>query len=358
MPVTVVIMFNAQHESPRLWGMACCKKYPLTQDLVQAARKKGIVKTSAADILERRLAKFDHKVMLQRMMDQTVQGYAAPCRVHGACQTSTMLRKQSQLLHRAMMQAIKQQLKDRLPSAVVKDALISGDIAVAIRLPEEYASGGSTSSSSSDVSPPSLVQTKTCMVFLLPKVVLRPEYAIFLEMEVDFRKYTASLAVGPESFFAFKRSFDMAVELLSLSPASLWLNVLSYKPLYFGRRMGGAELIESESECVLPLQKLKHACWLPAYVGMYLPCNCESQSHCHCAVIRVLVQDSLQRLFTVSLSVSKRNNNEASQPTANNVSNQSVMFKLALQPRSPHSIEFEALPKRSPEFAVSQGSTV
>ena len=220
--------------------MQCSRQYPLTGELVQQAKSQGLTKCAASETLERKLPTFDHKPMLQCAMDQTVREYEAPCWVQGGCRKSTV-HGSKQLLHRSLMQSIKGQLQKRLPSNVVKDVLISGDVVVAIRFPENdlESESKSKSASSSRTCPVPLVPSRSSRIFFLPKVVLRPEYAIFMELDVDYLKQTATFQTDPETGFAICRSMDLAAELLSLSPppTALWLHVLKYTTQSLGRSL-------------------------------------------------------------------------------------------------------------------------
>lgn len=222
----------------RLWNMQCSHQYPVTGQTVQQAIQQGLTKCSASETLETTLPTFDHKPMLQCAMDQTVQEYEAPCWVQGVCRKSSV-HSSSQLLHRSLMQSIKGQLQKRLPSKVVKVVLISGDVVVAIRFPQNELESKSKSASSSTTRPVPLVPSRSCRIFFLPKVVLRPEYAIFMELDVDYVKQTATFKTDQETGFAICRSGELAAELLSLSPppTALWLNILKYTAQSLGRSL-------------------------------------------------------------------------------------------------------------------------
>ena len=214
--------------------MRCSSEFPLTANDVIAAKAHGLNKTNAPSFLDEKIPSFDHKPVVQSMMDKGVQSYRSPCWLSGMCREKSKLRQSSALLHRSLLQQIKQQLRGMLPSSSVKDALISGDIAVAIRFPEASSAGASSSSSSA---PPPLPRVH-CRVFLLSKVVLRPEYAVMMEMDVDMDLRIARLRKDQETGLATACSFDAAHDLLTQFPAaasaSMWVNVLRHKPLLPG----------------------------------------------------------------------------------------------------------------------------
>lgn len=222
--------------------MSCSTELPLTDDALLEARARGFNKTSAPNTMASKIPPFDHKPLLQTMMDQRVQSYQSPCWTSGVCKQKGILRRNSSLLHRSLMQAIKKQLQGLLPKAQVKDALISGDVAVAIRFPEVSGDSGGASSSSSTAPPPRA--SCDCRVFLLAKTVLRPEYGVFMEMDVDMAQRQASLRAHPDTGISCICSFDLAADLLNnLPPASsLWVNVLVHKPVLLGLCLGQAGL--------------------------------------------------------------------------------------------------------------------
>ena len=211
----------------RLWQMKATEEHPLTPDLVLGAKKKGLNKTAATSMLSKQVPTFDHHALFQCKIDKTVQGYVQPCWVRGVCRQKSQLYKDSTLLHRSMMQGIKQELRGMLPTTAVKDFLVSGDTAVAIRFPE-----GSGSSSSSSSAPPPILR-----LFLLPKVVLRPEFAVLIEMQPDdVHQGRACVKSHPDTGVQLITSFDLAAELLGISPrpTSIYLNVLRHTPWFLG----------------------------------------------------------------------------------------------------------------------------
>ena len=213
--------------------MACSDEFPITPGVVLSAKTQGLRKTNAPTLLAEMVPTFDHKPMVQSLMDKAVKSYQPPCWMSGMRkEVSGKLHSSALLLHRSLLNGIKQQLRDMLPSRSLKDALVSGDMAVAIRFPE--APGGSSSSASSDPMPP--VPGKSVRIFLLSKVVLRPEFAVMMEMDVDMKSRTASLRADGQTGISCASSFDVACGLLSQSPSfattPMWVNVLVRKPLF------------------------------------------------------------------------------------------------------------------------------
>ena len=212
--------------------MPCSEESPLLPEMVLKAKSAGLNKMNAPGFLERELVPFDHQPILQSIMDSATRWYEGSCWHHGCCKKQELLHQSSKLLRKSMMQSIKQQLRAKLPSSSVKDVLISGDLAIAIRFPAAESAGGGSSSSSSAAP---VVPASRSRLFLLPKVVLRPEYAVFMEMTPDFETMTGRLLVNPDSGVHCARSMDVVVDLLKSSPASLWINVLEYTNVFLDK---------------------------------------------------------------------------------------------------------------------------
>ena len=223
----------------RLWDMQFSdgQEFPLTSEMVLEAKARGLCKHTAHTVLARELVTFDHRPVLQSVMDSATTSYETPCWVMGCCQKKEWLCRNSKLFHRSMMQSMKKQLQSRLPKAIAKDFLRSGDVVIAIHFPGQSpapAASSSSSSSSSSHCHPSSSDGKGSRFFLVPKVVLKPEYAILMELDFNAKNNTASLQAHPESgIFSITRSIDLAVELLSETrpPTSLWLSVLHHNPV-------------------------------------------------------------------------------------------------------------------------------
>ena len=192
--------------------MKCSEEYPLTEDLVMAAKARGLHKSSAPKRLDEELVTFNHRPLMQTVMDSAVRSYQSPCGTAGCCKRNEVLRGSSNLLHRSFFQRLKRVLD--------KECFISGDVVVALRFPEDGIA----------------LPNADTRIFMIPKVVLKPECAVLIEMDANWKDNTASLRPHAKTGVCCTRSIDLAVELLNLSPAptSLWLNVLAHTPVLLG----------------------------------------------------------------------------------------------------------------------------
>ena len=212
--------------------------------MVMDGKAKGLNKTNAADVLQRNLPVYDHNPLLQRAMSQVSSKYLPACWVHGICRQNKQKRKQCETLHRTLMKGIKEQIAGFVPEASAKDYLVSGDLVVAIRFPAHKADSTSSSSSAgpTDSDPP------VCKIFAVPKVTLRPEGAVFIEMDmvVDFSgpkpiiRATLQHNDATGLNFCFSTEFCASV-LLEESPGSgqpIWIKVLQYTRVSLSYKIG------------------------------------------------------------------------------------------------------------------------
>lgn len=193
--------------------MKCSEEHPLTEELVMEAKARGLNKSSAPKRLDEELVTFNHRPLMQTVMDSAVRSYRGPCGTAGCCKRNEVLRGSSNFLHRSFFQRMKRVLD--------KECLISGDVVVALRFPED-----------DSIALPE-VDTR---IFMIPKVVLKPEYAVLIEMDANWKDNTARLRPHAKTGVCCARSIDLAVDLLNVSPAptSLWLNVLAHTPVLLG----------------------------------------------------------------------------------------------------------------------------
>eukprot|EP00438_Fugacium_kawagutii_P023067 Skav201165 [mRNA] locus=scaffold65:492536:505623:- [translate_table: standard] len=190
------------------------QEYPMDPVLLLDGKAKGLNKMNAGDVLEKNLPVCDHNPLLQSVMSQKASTYRPACWVQGVCRQHK-IRKLQQTLHRTMMRGIKEQIGSRgiVPSEMVKDYLVSGDLVVAFRFPASTAA-----SSQSHPSPSSELSSvsATCRLFSVPKVILRPEGAVLVAMEVVHGvPNQARLSENESTGLNFRSSLEWCAELLN-----------------------------------------------------------------------------------------------------------------------------------------------
>ena len=162
----------------------------------------------------------DHCPSKQSIMQKVASTYHLPCWRRGMCRSNGSLYRQQSLLHGTFFREIKRQIDCNLPGGSTKEFLCSSDVCIAVRFRKEL--------QLPDRQPD---REPECMVFLLAKMVLRPEAGVLAEMDMDSDSGTVGLRVGDDGAFNFLTSWELCASLLCKPVEAVWVSVLEHQPV-------------------------------------------------------------------------------------------------------------------------------